>query len=149
MKRFLPVVWLVCATVFGLLIAQLTRSDKLPADVHWHWTYCMAAHVSVLGIWTGAWGGFWRGAFGTRHKFFWQWNVPLAMAVIAELVQKFLPGHIPDWVGLGYSATGVAIGTVANRIMWKRLLCGSNSYLPRDKVSNVTQLPPPPHALTH
>ena len=98
------------ATLFGMLAAQWTRTDQLPATIHWLWIYGLLAHILVLSLWTVAWMFFWRDGLRRRGGRLFGWAIPLAAAAAAELVQKYLPGHFPDWMGFFYNLAGVSLG---------------------------------------
>ena len=51
-----------------------------------------------------------RGGAWTQAARLLLWIVPVGLAIVAEAAQKFLPGHVPDWIGLAYNLVGVTLG---------------------------------------
>jgi hypothetical protein len=45
-------------------------------------------------------------------------GIPFLAAAAAELVEKYLPGHIPDLVGFGYNLVGVGGALWLGRGAW-------------------------------
>lgn len=45
--------------------------------------------------------------------------VPLLAAAAAELVQRFMPGHVPDLLGFGYNLAGVGGALLLCRSLWR------------------------------
>lgn len=109
---------LLGATLLGVLAAYWTRGDQLPARIRWFWFYGLLAHVLVLGFWTWTWASCWQSHCGTLAGRLLLWGVPLGLAITAEAAQKFLRGHVPDWIGLVYNLIGVALGLWLHRL-WR------------------------------
>lgn len=91
---------LSAATLFGIEIAVLTRFDGLPPNTWITAPVLCLAHVIVLGAWTAAWLRFWKHVLGTWGAWRFAVSIAVAASVAAEVVQFWLPGHIPDALGL-------------------------------------------------
>ncbi len=110
--------FLLAATLFGFQVAQWTRWDRWPNDLHVTWPILFGAHVSVLGLWTIAWGLCWRNAFDRRGGQRVLVAVAISAAFLAEGLQVFMPGHRPDLGGLSYNLIAVTTALwLGNRIL--------------------------------
>ncbi len=97
-------------TCLGFQIAEWSRFDKAPSlPAYLWWGINLFDHVFVLASWSFAWLILWKTVLNRRGGNSLALGVPILMAVLAEGVQKYLPGHIPDMVGLLYSLGGVTL----------------------------------------
>ena len=103
MLLLLGITWL------GFQIAFWTDWDKLPSRKIFAAPITFSAHLFVLSTWTLVWLFFWKQFFGQRCR--WPaFAICLLAAVVAELSQRFLHGHVPDWFGFFYNLAGVLLG---------------------------------------
>lgn len=106
---FVGVLLLGGATLSGLVVAVLTRADKLPRNSWWVCKPFMCLlHIAILGVWTVAWLFFWKHTLEARGGWRFAISVALTAAVAAEVVQLWLPGHLCDALGVCCSLTGSA-----------------------------------------
>jgi hypothetical protein len=108
-SRLIALLALLGVTLLGFQVAYWTDWDKLPRRKIFSAPINFTAHIFVLSSWTLAWLYFWKQFFGQRTR-----GLALAVcilaAITAELLQNFLHGHRPDWIGFGYNIAGVALG---------------------------------------
>jgi hypothetical protein len=89
---------LAVITVFGFLVSEWTRWDRMDLG-HWPtWPVCSLAHLVVLGMWTWAWLWCWHGSYHLNKRLVS--GIPYVAAIAAEAMQYKMPGHVPDVVGL-------------------------------------------------
>ena len=111
-RKGVSAILLCLATFFGVEVAVLTRWDALPPDTWVTGPVLCLAHVVVLGSWAAAWLCFWKRMLGSRGGWRLAVSVAVSAAVAAEAVQFWLPGHVPDAIGLVCNLAG-ACGVLA------------------------------------
>ena len=73
-------------------------------------------HIAVFVPWTLILSATWRRTLRWSPSLAGELTVAAIAAVLAEVVQTWLPGHIPDWQGLSAGLAGVAL---AGAILWR------------------------------
>jgi hypothetical protein len=106
---------LTAATLFGAAMAVLTRSDVLPKDTLLNKPMLCLLHALVLGLWAAGWMNFWKHALNARGGRGFGIFVALVAAIAAELIQRWLPGHVCDLLGMTCNLAGALLAIVATR----------------------------------
>jgi hypothetical protein len=108
-NRLLASLILLGVTCLGFQVAYWTDWDNLPSRKLFSAPINFTAHIFVLSSWTLAWLYCWKQFFGLRSRAL-AFAVCLLAAIMAELLQHFLHGHRPDWIGFGYNVGGALLG---------------------------------------
>ena len=107
---------LIAATALGLAVAHLTRSDLLSGTGIGKPVLCLC-HVAILWIWAAAWLAFWRNGLNSVGGWPLALSVAVTTAIAAELVQRWLPGHVWDWMGLSCNLAGVVLAVLGSKLL--------------------------------
>jgi hypothetical protein len=117
-------VWLllwIVVTLFGFQVARWTRSGAIANPVLPFWLINLSAHLVVLGLWTLSWLLVWKHVLARRGGPMLALGAALLAAAAAEIIQAWLPGHIPDLIGFVYNLVAV---TATYLLFWNRWLNG-------------------------
>jgi hypothetical protein len=73
-------------------------------------------HIAVFVPWTLTLSATWRRMLRWSPRLARELTVAVLAAVVAEVLQTWLPPHVPDWQGLSASLAGVVLaGTILGR----------------------------------